>query len=137
MDYVLCRVFFNGTKKIRFVLFSRSNIHKTNLCHPAALNAKSGFNCRRLWHDQGRMTGDGNQKFLMISFQEPHFQHTKKLLFDGETALRSKTVQQQIMQQCGVQTHAEAGFRRNQAERAIKEVKIRMTVYCQSRGKSL
>jgi len=66
--------------------------------------------------------------------QDPHLRRTKKLLFDGETALRSAALQDKILKDFGVQVHAESGFKRNQAERGVKEIKLRTTLFMKTRG---
>jgi hypothetical protein len=53
---------------------------------------------------------------------------TRTLLFDGETALRSKKVQNEIFKKCNLKIHAEPYYKRNMAERAIKEIKLRMAL---------
>jgi hypothetical protein len=53
---------------------------------------------------------------------------TRTLLFDGETALRSKKVQHEILKKCNIKIHAEPYYKRNMAERAIKEVKLRIAL---------
>lgn len=49
--------------------------------------------------------------------------------------MRSPTFQRQILQEFGLQIHAESGFRRNQAERGVKEFKLRMSIFLQTRGR--
>ena len=49
-------------------------------------------------------------------------------MFDGESALRSKNAQREIRQQCGLKIHAEPHYKRNMAERAVKEVKLRLAI---------
>ena len=71
-------------------------------------------------------------KFLL---QEKEFQLTRTLLFDGESGLRSKTAQQQIFDKYQIKVHAEPYFKRNLAERAIKECKLRMAILLDLEGK--
>ena len=51
------------------------------------------------------------------------FQKVKALLFDGETALRSKAIQQDILNKLQIKIHAEPYWKRSMAERAIGEIK--------------
>jgi len=53
---------------------------------------------------------------------------TAKLLFDGEVALTSKKAQQEIKTRYNIVVHAEPFFKRLMAERAIKEIKLRMRI---------
>ena len=50
------------------------------------------------------------------------------LLFDGESGLRSKKAQNIIADKFNIKVHAEAFYKRNMAERAIREIKLRMAV---------
>jgi len=56
------------------------------------------------------------------------FQTINVLLFDGESALASKHVQKQIRQQLGINVIAQPHFKRNMAERAIRELKLRTAI---------
>lgn len=67
--------------------------------------------------------------------QEKEFKMTKTILFDGESGLRSKSVQNIISTNYGVKIHAEAYYKRNMAERAVKEIKLRMALLLDSKGK--
>jgi hypothetical protein len=51
------------------------------------------------------------------------------LLFDGESGLRSKKAQNIISDKFNIKIHAEAFYKRNMAERAIREIKLRMAIY--------
>jgi hypothetical protein len=62
---------------------------------------------------------------------------TRTLLFDGETALRSKKVQNEIFKKCNLKIHAEPYYKRNMAERAIKEIKLRMALLLDMEKKPL
>ena len=53
---------------------------------------------------------------------------TAKLLFDGEVALTSKKAQKEIHSKFNIVVHAEPFFKRLMAERAIKEIKLRMRI---------
>jgi hypothetical protein len=53
---------------------------------------------------------------------------TRTLLFDGETALRSKNVQNELFKKLNLKVHAEPYYKRNMAERAIKEIKLRIAL---------
>jgi hypothetical protein len=59
---------------------------------------------------------------------------TKTLLFDGESALRSKKIQNEIFQKHKLKIHAEPYYKRNMAERAIKEIKLRMSLLLDLEG---
>lgn len=56
------------------------------------------------------------------------FKNTRTLLFDGESGLRGKTVQQDIYDKFKIKIHAQPSFKRNMAERAVKEIKLRITL---------
>jgi len=58
-------------------------------------------------------------------------------LFDGETALRSSKVKKEIWDRYQVEIFAQPGYRRNMAERHIKEFKLRTTIFLKERGKSI
>ena len=51
---------------------------------------------------------------------------TAKLPFDGEVALTSKKAQQEIQSKYNIVVHADPFFKRLMAERAIKEIKLRL-----------
>lgn len=61
-------------------------------------------------------------------FQDKHFSLTKTILFDGESSLRSKQAQKIIKTQLNVTVFADPYFKRLMAERAVREVKVRMAV---------
>lgn len=67
--------------------------------------------------------------------QEKEFKNTKTILFDGESSLRSKSVQKIIFTNYGIKIHAEPFYKRNIAERAVKEIKLRMALLLDSIGK--
>lgn len=52
--------------------------------------------------------------------QDKHFGVTKKLLFDGESALASPVLKKKIYDELGIYVHAEPGYHRSLAERAVK-----------------
>jgi hypothetical protein len=60
---------------------------------------------------------------------------TKTLLFDGESGLRSKQAQSLIYKLYGIKIHAEPHFKRNMAERQIKEIKLRTAIQLELKGK--
>lgn len=74
-------------------------------------------------------------KTVAALMQEKEFKNIKTILFDGESGLRSKNVQTFILTNYGVKIHAEAFFKRNMAERAVKEIKLRMALLLDSKGK--
>ena len=65
------------------------------------------------------------------------FQDTRTLLFDGESGLRSKSVQRDILKQLKITVHAEPLWKRAMAERAIREIKLRMAVHLDFEGNTL
>ena len=71
-----------------------------------------------------------------LYFQTREFLNTRTLLFDGESALRSKTVQREIFDKLNIKIHAQAFWKRAMAERAIKEVKLRMAIRLDLEGRS-
>jgi len=58
----------------------------------------------------------------------------KKLLFDGESGLCSKQIQNDIYKKYKLKIHAEAYFKRNLVERMIKEIKIRLAIILSLEG---
>jgi hypothetical protein len=62
---------------------------------------------------------------------------TRMLLFDGESGLRSKKVQNEMLQKYQLKIHAEPFFKRNMAERAIREIKLRMLLLLDMENKPL
>lgn len=58
----------------------------------------------------------------------------RTLLFDGEPGLRSKKAQQEIFEKFNIKIFADPFFKRNFAERAIREIKLRMGLYCNLKG---
>lgn len=60
--------------------------------------------------------------------QEKEFSFTKKLLFDGESSLRSKINQQIIKNQLNIDCFADPYFKRTMAERSVREFKTRMSI---------
>jgi hypothetical protein len=60
--------------------------------------------------------------------QEKEFSFTKKLLFDGESSLRSKINQQIIKNQLNIDCFADPYFKRSMAERSVREFKTRMAI---------
>ena len=67
--------------------------------------------------------------------QVREFQKIRTLLFDGESALRSPTVQRDILNKLKIKIHAEPFWKRSMAERAIGEIKIRMAIHLGFKGK--
>jgi hypothetical protein len=61
--------------------------------------------------------------------QEKEFSLTKKLLFDGETSLRSKVNQKIIKEKLSIDCFADPYFKRSMAERSVREFKTRMSIY--------
>ena len=69
--------------------------------------------------------------------QVREFQKIRTLLFDGESALRSPTAQRDILNKLKIKIHAEPFWKRSMAERAIGEIKIRMAIHLNFKGKIL
>lgn len=84
--------------------------------HPPLLQLAFGFNI-----------------FFLLQTRE--FKDMRTLLFDGESALRSQTVQRDIKNKLKVKIHAEPLWKRSMAERAIREIKLRMAVRLDFEGK--
>lgn len=55
-------------------------------------------------------------------------------MFDGESGLRSKKIQKEIFDKYKIKVHAEPHYKRNMAERAIREVKLRMALLLDIKG---
>ena len=55
-------------------------------------------------------------------------------MFDDETGLRSQKTQKEIYTQYQIKIHAEPFYKRNMAERAIKEIKLRTAIFCELEG---
>jgi hypothetical protein len=60
--------------------------------------------------------------------QHKHFHYVNSLLFDGESSLASKKVQDTMFQQYQLKIRADPGFKRTGAERAIREFKTRLRI---------
>jgi len=67
--------------------------------------------------------------------QDREFRDTAFLLFDGESGLRSKDVQEKIYQKCNIIVYADPLWKRSLAERAIREIKLRMAIHLDFQGK--
>jgi hypothetical protein len=67
-------------------------------------------------------------KYYILLLQNKNFKLTTVLLFDGESGLRSTKTQKIIAEKYNITVHAEAFYKRNMAERAIKEIKLRMAI---------
>jgi len=67
--------------------------------------------------------------------QVREFQKIKTLLFDGESALRSSAAQRDIKNKLGITVHADPYWKRSFAERAIYEIKLRMSIHLNFNGK--
>jgi hypothetical protein len=59
---------------------------------------------------------------------------TSTLLFDGESGLRSKNIQNEIFKKYKLKIHAEPYYKRNMAERSVKEIKLRMALLLNLEG---
>lgn len=62
------------------------------------------------------------------------FARTRVMLFDGEAGLTSKSAQTICMQRFGLSVRAEPGFKRNTAERYIREFKTRTVIGLDIKG---
>jgi hypothetical protein len=58
-------------------------------------------------------------------------------LFDGESGLRSKQVQTFLWKKYRLKIHAEAFYKRNMAERCVKEIKLRMAILLNLAGNKI
>ena len=67
--------------------------------------------------------------------QVREFQKIRTLLFDGESALRSSTIQREILNKLQITVHANPFWKRSMAERAIGEIKLRMAIHLDFNGK--
>lgn len=56
------------------------------------------------------------------------------MLFDGESALASRHVQKQIQQRFNLKVYAQPYYKRNLAERFVKEFKLRIAVLLELEG---
>lgn len=56
--------------------------------------------------------------------QDKNFVDIRTVLFDGESALKSKRAQKLILDKYNIVLHADPGVKRNQAEREIRGLKI-------------
>jgi len=69
-----------------------------------------------------------------LMLKDKHFKRVKTVLFDGESGLRSKNAQNIINKKYGLKIHAEPMYKRNQAERCIREIKLRTAILLDLRG---
>ena len=58
------------------------------------------------------------------------------LLFDGESGLNTETARKTAANTYGIKIHAEAGFKRNLAERFVKEIKLRTAIQLDLNGEN-
>lgn len=58
------------------------------------------------------------------------------MLFDGETSLKSPASQARVLKIFGIKVKAEPGFKRQSAERYIREIKVRTRVALDLAGKT-
>lgn len=64
------------------------------------------------------------------------FAFTNTILFDGESALRSVKAKKKIKEKLGIVLHSDPFFKRNLAERGIREFKTRLSIHLQMEGKN-
>lgn len=70
-----------------------------------------------------------------FSFQDKWFKLTRTLLFDGESGLASKEAQNKIANKYNIKVRAEPHYKRNMAERCIRELKLRTALLLELEGK--
>lgn len=66
--------------------------------------------------------------------KQKEFQNANTLLFDGESGLRGRRIQNIVQEKYGLKIHAEPHFKRSLAERAIKEIKLRTSLLLEMEG---
>lgn len=71
---------------------------------------------------------------MSFYFKEKEFKLCRTLLFDGESGLRSKKTQQEIFKKFQIKVYADPFYKRYFAERAVREIKLRMGLYCSLKG---
>jgi hypothetical protein len=64
----------------------------------------------------------------LFLLQNKAFANTKKLLFDGESALKGAASQARVLKLFGLKLEAQPGFKRNSAERYVREFKTRTRI---------
>ena len=67
-------------------------------------------------------------KVPLFLLQNKAFANTKKLLFDGESALKGAASQARVLKLFGLKLEAQPGFKRNSAERYVREFKTRTRI---------
>ncbi len=67
-------------------------------------------------------------EYYVLLLQNKNLKLTTVLLFEGESGLRSTKTQKIIAENYNITVHAEAFYKCNMAERAIKEIKLRMAI---------
>lgn len=63
-----------------------------------------------------------------MCLQDKQFRLVRTLLFDGESGLRGSGVQKDIKSRFDITLHAEPRYKRLMAERAIREIKLRLAI---------
>jgi hypothetical protein len=70
----------------------------------------------------------------MDYWQDRSFQNISLLLFDGESGLRSSRVQTLLANKYQLKIRSEILYKRNLAERMIREIKLRMALLLHMEG---
>jgi len=76
-------------------------------------------------------------KAIELMKKEKSFRYIHTLLFDGESGLRSKKIQNIILEKFNLTIHAESHYKRNLAERMVREIKLRTSILLNLKGQSL
>lgn len=74
---------------------------------------------------------------ISLMLKDKAFGRTATLLFDGESGLNSKKTQKEIYDKFRLKIYATPFFKRNHAERAIKEIKLRLAIAMDLKGKQV
>ena len=75
-------------------------------------------------------------KKFYFTVQDKNFKSTRRLLFDGESALKGKAAQNKIFEALNLKVDAQPYFKRSLAERGILELKLRMAIHLNFLGGS-
>lgn len=78
------------------------------------------------WFAKNKKMNDLEVPLFLL--QNKAFANTKKLLFDGESALKGAASQARVLKLFGLKLEAQPGFKRNSAERYVREFKTRTRI---------
>jgi len=78
------------------------------------------------WFAKNKKINDLEVPLFLL--QNKAFANTKKLLFDGESALKGAASQARVLKLFGLKLEAQPGFKRNSAERYVREFKTRTRI---------